>query len=80
MREALARLDAGDQEILRLVSWDGLAPAQAGMVLGCSPERHACGCIALVAGWRKSWRSDRLAADRGAMRSQSNQGFHNDRD
>src|ERR687898_3426352 len=27
----------GDQEILRLVAWDGLAPAQAGMVLGCSP-------------------------------------------
>jgi RNA polymerase sigma-70 factor (ECF subfamily) len=35
VREALACLDAGDQEILRLVAWDGLAPAQAGMVLGC---------------------------------------------
>ena len=43
-------------------------------------ERHACGCIALVAGWRKSWRNHRLATDRRAMRSQSNQGFHNDRD
>ena len=37
MHEALAGLDAGDQEILRLVAWDGLAPARAGMVLGCSP-------------------------------------------
>lgn len=37
VHEALACLDAGDQEILRLVAWDGLAPAQVGMVLGCSP-------------------------------------------
>jgi RNA polymerase sigma factor (sigma-70 family) len=34
---ALASLDAGDQEILRLVAWDDLTPAQAATVLGCSP-------------------------------------------
>jgi RNA polymerase sigma factor (sigma-70 family) len=33
---ALAHLDAGDQEILRLVAWDELTPAQAATVLGCS--------------------------------------------
>lgn len=37
IRDALASLDAADQEILRLVAWDGLTPAQAAVVLGCSP-------------------------------------------
>ncbi|MGH9214515.1 MAG: RNA polymerase sigma factor [Acidimicrobiales bacterium] len=34
---ALAGLDTADQEILRLVAWDDLTPAQAATVLGCSP-------------------------------------------
>lgn len=35
IRRALARLRPGDQEVLRLVAWDGLTPAQAAKVLGC---------------------------------------------
>jgi len=37
LREALASLRESDQEILRLVAWDGLTPAQAAVVLGCGP-------------------------------------------
>jgi RNA polymerase sigma-70 factor (ECF subfamily) len=37
VREALAALPTTDQEVLRLVAWDGLTPDQAGTVLGCSP-------------------------------------------
>jgi RNA polymerase sigma-70 factor, ECF subfamily len=37
VRGALAALDPGDQEILRLVAWDGLTPTQAAQVLGCTP-------------------------------------------
>jgi RNA polymerase sigma factor (sigma-70 family) len=37
VRHALAALDPGDQEILRLVAWDGLTSAQAAEVLRCSP-------------------------------------------
>jgi RNA polymerase sigma-70 factor, ECF subfamily len=37
LRAALASLSNDDQEILRLVAWDGLAPAQIAVVLGCSP-------------------------------------------
>jgi RNA polymerase sigma-70 factor (ECF subfamily) len=37
MRAALSSLSSDDQEILRLVAWDGLAPAQLAVVLGCSP-------------------------------------------
>jgi RNA polymerase sigma-70 factor, ECF subfamily len=37
IRAALASLSAGDQEILRLIAWDGLTPAQAAVVLGCGP-------------------------------------------
>lgn len=35
LRAALASLRESDQEILRLIAWDGLTPAQAGIVLGC---------------------------------------------
>jgi DNA-directed RNA polymerase specialized sigma24 family protein len=35
--EALGAIDAEDQEILRLVAWDGLSAARIGEVLGCSP-------------------------------------------
>ena len=34
---ALASLRPDDQEILKLVAWDGLSPSQAAVVLGCSP-------------------------------------------
>ena len=37
VRRALAALDPVDQEILRLVAWEGLRPTQAAQVLGCSP-------------------------------------------
>jgi RNA polymerase sigma factor (sigma-70 family) len=37
LRGALASLSQGDQEVLRLVAWDGLAPADLAVVLGCSP-------------------------------------------
>jgi RNA polymerase sigma factor (sigma-70 family) len=37
LRAALASLSQGDQEVLRLVAWDGLAPAGLAVVLGCSP-------------------------------------------
>jgi RNA polymerase sigma-70 factor (ECF subfamily) len=37
LRAALAALGHDDQEILRLVAWDGLTAAEAGQVLGCSP-------------------------------------------
>lgn len=37
MRRAFGCLEEDDQELLRLVAWDGLTPAQAAQVLGCSP-------------------------------------------
>jgi len=36
LRVALSQLHDDDQEILRLVAWDGLSPSQAAVVLGCS--------------------------------------------
>jgi RNA polymerase sigma factor (sigma-70 family) len=36
LRRALAGLSEGDQELLKLVAWDGLSPAQAAEVVGCS--------------------------------------------
>ena len=36
VREALTRLSADDQELLRLVTWDDLDMARAAEVLGCS--------------------------------------------
>ena len=35
LRTALASLRESDQEILRLIAWDGLTPAEAAVVLGC---------------------------------------------
>lgn len=37
LRAALASLSDGDQEVLRLVGWDGLSPAEVAVVLGCTP-------------------------------------------
>jgi RNA polymerase sigma factor (sigma-70 family) len=37
LRAALASLSDRDQEVLRLVAWDGLTPAEVAVVLGCSP-------------------------------------------
>ena len=37
LRAALASLSDADQEVLRLVAWDGLSPADLAIVLGCSP-------------------------------------------
>ena len=36
LRRALAGLSEGDQELLKLVAWDGLSPAQAADVVGCT--------------------------------------------
>lgn len=36
LREALAELSFDDQEVLRLVAWEGLSHAEVGTVLGCS--------------------------------------------
>lgn len=38
LRAALAALRDDDQEILRLAAWEGLAPAELGVALGCSPS------------------------------------------
>jgi DNA-directed RNA polymerase specialized sigma24 family protein len=37
LRAALTSLSQRDQEVLRLVAWDGLTPAQLATALGCSP-------------------------------------------
>jgi RNA polymerase sigma factor (sigma-70 family) len=37
LRTALASLSDRDQEVLRLVAWDGLSPAELAVALGCSP-------------------------------------------
>jgi RNA polymerase sigma-70 factor, ECF subfamily len=37
LRAALASLSDRDQEVLRLVAWDGLTPGEVAVVLGCSP-------------------------------------------
>jgi RNA polymerase sigma-70 factor (ECF subfamily) len=37
LRAVLATLPDDDQELLRLVAWDGLTPAQMAAVLGCTP-------------------------------------------
>jgi RNA polymerase sigma factor (sigma-70 family) len=37
LRAALASLSRSDQEVLRLVAWDGVTPADLAVVLGCSP-------------------------------------------
>jgi RNA polymerase sigma-70 factor, ECF subfamily len=37
LRAALETLSDSDQEILRLVAWDGLTPADLATALGCSP-------------------------------------------
>ncbi len=37
LQQALAQLSDRDQELLKLVAWDGLSPSQAAAVLGCSP-------------------------------------------
>jgi RNA polymerase sigma-70 factor (ECF subfamily) len=36
LRKALAELNRDDRELLTLVAWDGLSPAQAAVVIGCS--------------------------------------------
>lgn len=36
LRRALAELNHDDRELLTLVAWDGLSPAQAAVVVGCS--------------------------------------------
>ena len=36
--EALAGLSTSDREVLMLTAWDGLAPARAAAVIGCSPR------------------------------------------
>ncbi|MFF3878731.1 RNA polymerase sigma factor [Streptomyces sp. NPDC001978] len=37
LRAALESLSEDDQEVLRLIAWDGLTPAQVATVMGCTP-------------------------------------------
>jgi RNA polymerase sigma factor (sigma-70 family) len=37
LQSAFAKLDADDQELLRLVAWEDLTPSEAALVIGCSP-------------------------------------------
>ena len=39
VREAFRSLTPGDRETLALIAWDGLTPAEAAGVTGCSPAR-----------------------------------------
>lgn len=39
VRDAFRSLPAGDREVLALVAWDGLSPAEAARVVGCSAGR-----------------------------------------
>jgi len=41
LHEALRRLRAQDQEVLRLVAWEELTYAEAAAVVGCSPNAFA---------------------------------------
>lgn len=41
LAEAFRRLSPEDRETLLLVGWDGLTPAQAALVAGCSPNTFA---------------------------------------
>lgn len=38
VRAAFAAISADDRETLMLVAWDGLTPAQAALVVGCTPR------------------------------------------
>lgn len=66
VREAMARLTAGEQEILRLVEWERLTPAELAVALGVRPGtarvrlHRARQALAADAGLR-AW----LAAPRG---------------
>ena len=55
--DALLRLRPDDQELLRLLAWDGLTHAEVGVVLGISPNAVA---IRLLRARR--WFTDELAA------------------
>jgi Sigma-70, region 4 len=52
LRKALAELNHDDRELLTLIAWDGLSPAQAAVVIGCSAAAVRPGCTAPVAGSR----------------------------
>jgi RNA polymerase sigma-70 factor, ECF subfamily len=41
LAEALMRLREADRELLMLIAWEGLSPAEAARVLGCSPAAAA---------------------------------------
>lgn len=60
--EALARLRPDDQELLRLLAWDGLSQAEAGIVLGISANAVA---IRLHRARRRF--ADELSRVRGAV-------------
>lgn len=40
--DALARLPEHEQELLRLAAWEGLAPGEIAVVLGCSVNAATC--------------------------------------
>jgi RNA polymerase sigma-70 factor, ECF subfamily len=43
IRRAMAVLSDDDQELLRLVAWDGLTPAQVAVALGCTSAVEVTG-------------------------------------
>ena len=52
LRAALASLSDSDQEVLRLVAWDGLPPPRSPSCWVALPSRRAPGCTAPAAAWR----------------------------
>jgi len=60
IRAALSTLSEPDQEILRLVAWDGLTPQQAAKVLGCTATtarvrlHRARSRLAKALGWKET--------------------------
>jgi RNA polymerase sigma-70 factor (ECF subfamily) len=67
IRAGLATLSESDQEVLRLVAWDGLTPQQAAKVLGCAATtarvrlHRARSRLAKAIGWRET--DHRFATD-----------------
>ncbi|MEZ5408199.1 MAG: sigma-70 family RNA polymerase sigma factor [Acidimicrobiales bacterium] len=61
LRAALAELSFDDQELLRLIAWEGLTHAEIGRVLGCTAN-----AVAIRAHRARQRLADQLKADRSA--------------
>lgn len=76
---ALAGLDASDQEILRLVAWDGLTAAQVGTVLGCSPGAARVRLHRARRRLADEWAKRSVADGQNGSESRSNRELDDDR-